>query len=313
MGATRDQEPRDWRWWTSAVFVGVYLFVSGAAVTALLIQVFPTTDIEVLRPEGTAKGEAAPGDDDASAKRSEPAVRARPTLQFPALSIGETTVAPKTDQGLLLLAFLAGTMGAVLHGLQSFTVFVGNRQFKPSWWPWYAFRPLLGGMLGLLLYFVVRAGLIGAAGDSVSPYGVVSIGGLAGLFAKQAVDKLAEVFKTLFRTKEEPEYKDKLSEAPEAPRIERIEPEALPVRDEAGEAAHLVIVGDNFAADSHVRIGDQDLGQVTIESDTRIVASVPSALLPVEPGSLELRVINPTPAKVESEPFVVEVVPGGEG
>jgi hypothetical protein len=39
----------------------------------------------------------------------------------------------------------------------------------------------------------------GTAGD-LSPYGVAAVAGLAGLFSKQATDKLREVFETLFKT-----------------------------------------------------------------------------------------------------------------
>ena len=64
-------------------------------------------------------------------------------------------------------------------------------------------------MLGLAIYFVMRAGLIGSAGD-VNPYGLVSMGLLGGWFSKTTTDKLQEVFETLFKTDQDAERTDKL-------------------------------------------------------------------------------------------------------
>ncbi len=63
-------------------------------------------------------------------------------------------------------------------------------------------RPFIGTALAVIVYFVVQGGLIaGTSGaGSLSPYGVAAIAGLAGMFSKQATDKLREVFENLFRT-----------------------------------------------------------------------------------------------------------------
>jgi hypothetical protein len=47
--------------------------------------------------------------------------------------------------------------------------------------------------------------------DGLSPYGVAAIAGLAGLFSKQATDKLREVFENLFKTDHPPNRTDKLT------------------------------------------------------------------------------------------------------
>jgi hypothetical protein len=65
----------------------------------------------------------------------------------------------------------------------------------------------------MLFFFVVRAGRLTASTESVSPYGVVAFGALAGWFSKQATDKLAGLFETLFRTEEAQVYRDTLSNA----------------------------------------------------------------------------------------------------
>ncbi len=110
---------------------------------------------------------------------------------------------------VLTLALLAGVVGSSIHALQSLAAFVGNRCFEPSWTLWYLFRPLVGGALGLVTALVLYAGLASGAGN-VNPYGLTAAGGLAGLFSKQAVDKLEEVFDTIFRRKDPVEYRDRL-------------------------------------------------------------------------------------------------------
>ncbi len=103
---------------------------------------------------------------------------------------------------LLLLAIVMGGIGGYIHAATSFATYLGNRNFKASWGWWYGLRAFVGAGLALLLYFAVRAGLLGAGSGtgSIDPYGVALVSGLAGLFSKQATDKLEEVFNTAFKT-----------------------------------------------------------------------------------------------------------------
>ena len=68
-------------------------------------------------------------------------------------------------------------------------------------------RPFIGSALAVIVYFVLRGGLIaGEAGaGNVSPYGVAAMAALAGMFSKQATDKLREVFENLFKTTQTPD------------------------------------------------------------------------------------------------------------
>jgi len=103
------------------------------------------------------------------------------------------------DARLLILSMLAGMLGALVHVTTSFTSYLGNRKFDRSWIPWFALRPLIGMILGLLFYLMVRAGFITSnAADAVNPFGVSAVSGLAGLFSKQTVDKLRDIFEHAF-------------------------------------------------------------------------------------------------------------------
>jgi hypothetical protein len=112
----------------------------------------------------------------------------------------------------LLIAAVAGVLGSYIHLATSFADYVGNRQLVRSWVLWYLLRPFIGMALALVVYFVLRGGLImgDSAAGSLSPYGVAAIAGLAGMFSKQATDKLKEVFENMFRTESPPERRDEL-------------------------------------------------------------------------------------------------------
>jgi len=113
----------------------------------------------------------------------------------------------------LLIVTFTGALGSFIHLATSFADFQGNRQLYGSWSWWYILRPFIGTALAILMYFAVRGGLIASSGaaDSLSPYGVAAIAGMAGLFSKQATDKLREVFEDLFKTTRPPDRSDKLT------------------------------------------------------------------------------------------------------
>ena len=117
----------------------------------------------------------------------------------------------------LLIVALSGALGSYIHLATSFADFVGNQKLVSSWTWWYVLRPFIGTALALVVYFVVRAGLIsGASGtESMSPYGTAATAAMCGLFSKQAIDKLREVFENLFRTQKETERADPLARKPE--------------------------------------------------------------------------------------------------
>ena len=154
------------------------------------------------------------------------------------LHVGKTT-------GLLLLALLMGAIGGYIHAATSFVSYIGNRQFKASWGWWYALRAFIGAALALLFYLALRAGFVstGASTAGINSYGVAAMSGLAGLFSKQATDKLEEVFNTAFRTSSGiGDHQREDSMAAGAPTIEKLTPASVP----AGQAALILIQGAGF-------------------------------------------------------------------
>jgi hypothetical protein len=145
---------------------------------------------------------------------------------------------------LILLVMLAGALGSYVHATTSFVTFVGNRRLMSSWVWWYVLRPFIGVALALVFYFVIRGGLLsaGATAADVSPFGIVALAALAGMFSKQATDKLRELFDDFFKTeagKGDDVRRDKLGTA-------------LPVKDlmiPVAKIVHFTVPADKTEAD----------------------------------------------------------------
>ena len=122
---------------------------------------------------------------------------------------GSGPFSTSSDHRLFLTVMAAGALGSLIHSITSFADYAGNRSLSRSWIWWLVLRTPIGIALALLFYLVLRGGLIvpslpngSAATDTtrlLNPYGIAAISALAGMFSKQATDKLREIFDTLFR------------------------------------------------------------------------------------------------------------------
>jgi hypothetical protein len=85
-----------------------------------------------------------------------------------------------------------------------------KKDFDQAYSPWYVGRPLMGMLLGLVFYFLLRDGLLAvvttrAKPEDLSTAGLAGVGALVGLFSKEAIEKLRELFNTVFSTKKNAE------------------------------------------------------------------------------------------------------------
>ncbi len=116
----------------------------------------------------------------------------------------------------LIIAAAAGALGSYIHLATSFVHYAGNRNLLQSWGWWYFLRPSIGAALALVVYFVLRAGLISGSGEAatanLNPYGVASVAALAGMFSKQATEKLRDVFENICATKQVPNPQPEVKE-----------------------------------------------------------------------------------------------------
>lgn len=159
-----------------------------------------------------------------------------------------------TDQvevRLLAIVLVSGALGSAITAARSYANFHGLGRYEANWTWWYLMKVPIGMGLALFLYMVVRGGLFsaslsqpGAVMDSANPFGFAALGALAGMFAKEASDKLEEIFKAVFRTAEKPIVA--------RPKINGLEPAAKRVQD---TDLALQVTGSGFDAQSVVKVG----------------------------------------------------------
>jgi hypothetical protein len=105
----------------------------------------------------------------------------------------------------LLMVVLMGALGGLIHLTSSLAKFVGNRELLRSWLIYYALMPFEGAALAPIIYLLLRVGVLAPSVANTSStanlnlVGLYAFAGLTGLFSKQAIEMLAEVFGTIFK------------------------------------------------------------------------------------------------------------------
>lgn len=258
----------------------IVLIVVGLAFLASLVNLWPIVDV-------------------AATSGTQAAARHTVRLLFALVTLKVTA-----STALLLLVMAAGGLGSMIQAATSFGDFVGNRRFYSSWVPWYLMRIIVGVLLALVLYFAFRGGFFSGSSSSsaVNPYGIAALAALAGLFSKQATDKLREVFETLFRvssTTGDAQRQDDLANA--VPTLTAVVPPSFIV---GSAASTLTVRGAHFIKGTTVvRINAIDQ-ETSFIGPQELSVKVPADLI-AKAGSLQVTVFNGPPGGGESKPAVV--------
>lgn len=212
---------------------------------------------------------------------------------------------PGADARLLVMVMVAGGLGSFVHIAKSFGDFVGNDRFMASWIWWYILKPFIGMILAVMIYLVIRGGFLTASttteSSNVNLYGLIAMACLAGMFSKQATDKLGELFDTLFRTSRsdgDAKRKDDL-ENPVAGISE-----AQPSIADA-QSLYITLRGVGFARGARVQVNGEGR-ETSLTDSTRLAFQ----LLPedvAEAGALAVVVVNPPPGGGPSAPLMLAV------
>jgi len=130
----------------------------------------------------------------------------------PVVVLGDrVAVSSDPDARLILIAALSALLGSFVHSATSFATYLGNHKLLRAWVGWYVLRPVIGMALGLVFYFLLRAGLVTTeSAAAVNEFGVAALSALAGMFSKQAADKLEEVFDGVLASPKDAARADKL-------------------------------------------------------------------------------------------------------
>ena len=103
---------------------------------------------------------------------------------------------------VLLMVILFGALGGALHLASSLTMYIGNRDFKRSWIVYYLLAPVQGAALAPLMYLLLKSAIlapqVGGGTAALNLTAIYGVSGLTGLFAKQAIERLAAVFAAMF-------------------------------------------------------------------------------------------------------------------
>ena len=279
---SEQRTPNEW----SVVWMMTIIFIAfGVVLVASLISLWPS-----IEHATAATTTAKPGASIATVH----------------LFFGLVAVRVTANTALLLLVVLAGALGSVIHITTSLADFVGNRRFYSSWAAWYLLRPVVGVSLALLFYFAFRGGFFSGNSppSSVNPYGIAALAGMAGLFSKQATDKLREVFETLFHVSSkagDAQRKDDLANP--VPILSRVDPSNLTAGSPDRE---LTFHGEHFIdAVTTARIGGVAV-DTRFVSEAELVATVPDELA-ASRQTLTLTVFNRPPGGGSSPPVLFPI------
>lgn len=162
---------------------------------------------------------------------------------------------------LLIIVMLCGFLGAMIYSLRSFFWYVGNRKLVVSWLIMYALIPIVGSMMAVVFYLVLRGGLFSPATtvSDTSPFGFAAIAALVGMFMQQSAMKLKSVFEALMAKGETGSDHVPETPTPKAPKVSE-------VTAMAGTPGTVTIKGEGFTAESKVFNGKVELMTKTLDS-----------------------------------------------
>jgi hypothetical protein len=199
------------------------------------------------------------------------------------------------DRHMLFLVMVAGAVGSLTYSWTSFGDFVGNRELSTNWIWFFVLRIPIGIALAVLFYFIIRGGLLiptvqaptapgGDAADAtvlLNPYSIAAFSALAGMFSKQATDKLAAVFDVVFTKKTDREG------ALGSSKTLKVVPPSLT----KGKLVDLTVIGAGFQKDTKATINNKVRTFTWISETQGRVTTLPEDV--EELGKLTLVITNP--------------------
>ncbi len=215
------------------------------------------------------------------------------------------------DRQMLVTVMMSGALGSLIHTMTSFGDYVGNRKLSSNWLWFLGLRIPIGIAIAVLFYLIIRGGILvptiqgkpelsdwSTATLKINPYAIAGFSALAGMFSKQATDKLATVFDSLFSIRNPVVRQDPLGARKPAPAVSTTDPKQL-----TNKSTSLTIQGQGFHADCTVSINGKERKPASAESTKIVVPLDPSDV--ASPGELKVTIKNPDGGSVEA---VIKVV-----
>jgi len=198
---------------------------------------------------------------------------------------------------LILIVILSGFLGALVYSLRSFFWYTGNRELKSSWLLMYLLVPIVGSMLAVIFYMLLRGGLFSPTTTvaDTSPFGFAAIAALVGMFTNQASEKLRTVFETLMT--KPATGRDASTILP--PTITSFTPESVT----AGVDTVLTLKGSGFTQTSVVMAGNKELQPINVSAN-ELTVKIPAA---ISATATVLKLVVSTPGAGKSSEINVNV------
>jgi Na+-driven multidrug efflux pump len=108
---------------------------------------------------------------------------------------------------LAVTTVLAGFIGACVYSLYAIILHLSppKKDFDKNWTGWYVLRPIVGAGLALIVYVLIRGGLL-SVGSNVSNLNFLGFTGfsfIVGLFTEPTMHKLNDLADTMFGVTDE--------------------------------------------------------------------------------------------------------------
>jgi len=231
------------------------------------------TSASVQKPDGgaSAGGAANAG---AAARASAPAAAKRRTCRHTVLFLVPVTMS--SEIMLVLLVLASGILGSLVHTLRSLIWYVGNRFLYKSWALQYLLQPLVGGLLALVFYLLIRGGLFAWSSNTpeVNPFGFAAVAAVIGMFSPQAAVKLKQIADTLFTPP--PGGRESLPQGNgNKDKGTLAIMDVTPPDGASGGGTSVHVTGTGFKKDVVVQFGGVDVTKVEFMSDTSLQVTTP--------------------------------------
>ena len=188
----------------------------------------------------------------------------------------------------MIFVFIMGALGSYVHAASSFATFAGNRQLASAWSWWYVLRPLIGGLLAILGYFLLNGGLTSVT-DPSNMFKIAAYSGLIGMFAEQATIKFGDIFDAVFKPFDKQQGKLDANQPPV---------DGKPVLTTASLAtvegkSVVTLTGSGFVAVTKVKMNAVEIpsSNVKLEDATKLTVTLEAK----PPAGAKFTVVNLTP------------------
>jgi hypothetical protein len=117
--------------------------------------------------------------------------------QLSASGNGALFGSPDFDMMVLMIAF--GILGGTIKCFASLVQYVGTGKFVINWAIYYLLYPLIGGLMAIAFFLVLRGGMVkDLSVDTTNIFAVCAVAMIIGMFSDEATKKLAKIATALF-------------------------------------------------------------------------------------------------------------------